>query len=165
LKGSSQPSRQGHERQQLLTEKEEESLMLWCEEYTRAGCPLLPLAVRDMAREICNDCMSPATAGSISGSTRAPIGIYWVRQFLKRHFTLLSVFSLQLDHKMWTTLTRSVIKCWFQAFREVTKRIPLRNIYNLDGTGSNIGTQARARIIIDTGTGTTQYHTHLGRQE
>jgi hypothetical protein len=28
LKGSSQPSRQGHERQQLLTEKEEESLML-----------------------------------------------------------------------------------------------------------------------------------------
>jgi hypothetical protein len=47
--GGSQLPRQAHEDKELLSKNKEGSLGLWCEEYTRAGCPLPPSAMRDMA--------------------------------------------------------------------------------------------------------------------
>ncbi len=48
LKGLFLLPRLAQEDEQLLSKKEEESLGRWCEQYTRAGCPVLPLAVRDI---------------------------------------------------------------------------------------------------------------------
>ncbi len=76
LNGLSQSPRLAHEDEQLLSKKEEESLVGWCEEYTRAGCPVPPSAVRDMAQQILDDRMTPADTDLRLRQPPHPVGIY-----------------------------------------------------------------------------------------
>jgi hypothetical protein len=76
LRGKTKPRRQAHENDQLLSSKEEEALVRWCKELTKAGHPLPHAMLSAMARVI-----QESRVASVFARTRVPIrylpiGIY-----------------------------------------------------------------------------------------
>jgi hypothetical protein len=159
------PRRQAHEEEQLLSINEEDALVEWCEELTRAGYPLPHAILREMAHEIQMGRVEAINTRTEELVSYPPVGIHWAQRFLERHPNLKSVYCQQIELKRWIEPTKAVLGKWFRAFREAIRGIPLKNIFNMDETGFLIGTLARARVIIDTKSNTPLYRTNPGRQE
>jgi hypothetical protein len=110
LKGKAKLRRRAHERDQLLSDQEEEALIGWCQELTRARHPLPRAMLCEMAQEIQVSRVARVQATTGVPICYPPIRVHWTQRFLKRHPDLKSVFCWQLDRQRWMKPTRRVLQ-------------------------------------------------------
>jgi hypothetical protein len=156
----------GHESSQLLSQAEEEALLLWCKRLTAGGYPARHQVIREMAWEILTRRVASINTDGMQIATPPPIGQDWMKRFIKRHSELQTICSARIDLNRWKDTTPEAINKWFDEYQE-THRIynfEKHNIYNMDETGFAIGTSQCSRVVIDT-TLRTRYKLEPGHQE
>ena len=90
----------------------------------------------------------------------------WVKRFLKRYPSLITIHSQTIDLARWQDTTPEVINAWFDAFEDTLKSYYFNNhnIYNINKTGFAIGSSQSNRVIVNT-TLRTRYKVQPGRQK
>jgi len=154
--------------QQILSKAEEQALAQWITQVTRSGHPARHPMVREMAEAIrmqrrcgVNDYREAADV-----NLDRPLGKQWVNQFLKRHPELQTIPGRIIEGSRVREASVEKLKPWFDEFKHVIDeyKVDIKNIYNMDETGFNIGVMQASLIIINK-TICTQLQAAPGRQE
>jgi len=157
---------QAREAQQHLFESEERALVKWIQSLTVSGTPAQYSIVREMAEHIRNQRSKKINDDSIEHVSYPPLGEQWVLRFLRRHPQLKSVVGKRIEASRLTSSSKERLTEWFDAFKKVVKdyQIQAENVYNMDETGTALGTVQATRVIIDKNIG-SQFQGEPGRQE
>jgi DDE superfamily endonuclease/Tc5 transposase DNA-binding domain len=152
--------------QQHLLESEEQELARWIRNLTISGTPAQYSLVREMAEHIRNRRDANVNDESTEHAKYPPLGKQWVHRFLLRHPQLKSVVGARIEASRLNSSTKEVFTRWFDAFKKVKmdNKIDVENIYNMDETGTALGTVQASRVIIDKNIG-SQFQGEPGRQE
>ena len=154
---------QAREAQQHLLESEERVLAQWIRQLTISGTPAQYSTVKEMAEHIRN-----RRNGNINDEhlSYERLGQQWVQRFLLRHPQLKSVVGARIEACRLDASSKDAFNRWFDAFKNIVKdnKIEPGDIYNMDETGSALGTLQASRVIIDKNIG-SQLQGEPGRQE
>ena len=119
-----------------------------------------------MAEHIRNRRDANVNGDSTEHASYPPLGQQWVQRFLLRHPQLKSVVGARIEASRLNSSSKDVFNRWFDAFKKVKaeNNIEVENIYNMDETGTALGTVKASRVIIDKNIG-SQFQGEPGRQE
>ena len=152
--------------QQSLTVAEERELVKWIRGLTMSGTPAQHSIIKEMAETIRNKRVAYVNDSTIEHVSYPPLGDRWIQRFIRRHPDLKSVVGKRIEASRINCSTEEVFNRWFDAFKEVKDEFKIKdaNIYNMDETGSALGTVNATRVIIDKSVG-SEYQKEPGRQE
>jgi DDE superfamily endonuclease/Tc5 transposase DNA-binding domain len=160
------PSRSAaREKQQLLSEVQENTLVKWIKQLTIGGYPVTYALLREIANEIRSMNASPNFPNTKSFDHQK-IGRDWVPRFIQRHPNLKAVVGRRIEISRMSGANTDAFNKWFDAVKMVVDRfdIEVENIYNMDETGFSMGTMDCTRVIVDTSV-RTKWQAHPGRKE
>ncbi|KFZ15833.1 hypothetical protein V501_02525 [Pseudogymnoascus sp. VKM F-4519 (FW-2642)] len=174
-----------HQKHQLLSKNQEQTLLKWIKELTISGYAPSHQILREVADEVrSNKCrvfqpqqpqqpqqqhlqqhlqQQPQTQQL---QPKLPLGQDWVPRFIQRHPNLRVKLGRRVEAQRMNGVTKQVLKGWFDAYKSLITelKIETHNTYNMDETGFSIGTMQSTRIIVDS-TLRTRFQAHPGRQE
>ena len=152
--------------QQSLTVAEERELVKWIRGLTMSGTPAQHSIIKEMAETIRNKRVAYVNDSTIEHVSYPPLGDRWTQRFIRRHPDLKSVVGKRIEASRINCSTEEAFNRWFDAFKEVKDEFKIKdaNIYNMDETGSALGTVNATRVIIDKSVG-SEYQKEPGRQE
>jgi Holliday junction resolvasome RuvABC endonuclease subunit len=119
-----------------------------------------------MAEDIRAERVASVNDPSMERVTYRPIGEQWVHRFIQRHPQLKSVLGRTIEAARIKEASKDSINRWFDKVVETMEKhqITIENVYNMDETGTALGTVEASRVIIDA-TLRTKYQAQPGRQE
>jgi len=152
--------------QQSLTAAEERELVKWIRSLTVSGTPAQHSIVKEMAEVIRRKRVIHINDSTIEHVSYPPLGDRWTQRFIRRHPDLKSVVGKRIEASRIHCSTEEAFNRWFDAFKEVKDKFKIKdeNIYNMDETGSALGTVNATRVIVDKSVG-SEYQKEPGRQE
>ena len=136
---------------QKLSTTEESTLLAWILDMDKHGLPLQLPIVSYLAQLLLSACLSqPSHAITIGG--------HWVNRFIKHHPELRSKYSWKYDYQCAKCEDSKLIKAWFTWVQETIEKyeILLKDIYNMDETGFQMGVTSTAKVVC--GSETKQSH-------
>jgi hypothetical protein len=158
------PSRQeSRTTQQKVTPAAENELVQWITQLTITGYSPRHSVVREMAEEL----RLKYPPAEITNSNIGPLGMDWVRNFLRRHPQLKTVVGKSIEKSRVDGTLPEILQNWFNIYNtEVIEdeNITMENVYNADESGFSIGTIDASRVIVNTSVG-SQFQVNPGRQE
>ena len=157
---------EAREDQQLLTSAEEKALAERIRQMTVTGHPPTQNLIREIAHELRQHRLVGINDDGIQHVNYAPIGKEWVQRFIKRHPQLKTVYSETIEASRVKDVTYEAVEKFYNELQRVINEFKIlpENCYNIDETGSSIGTIQGGHIVIDT-TAQTKYELEIGRQE
>jgi hypothetical protein len=137
---------ESHVSQQLLAPIEETALENRIYRAAKLGAPITLQLVKILASEIQTKRSSKNDENELS-----PISDRWVDRFRTRHPRIKTCFSRTIDTARSTALDFSTIKSYFDNLGEVLRehKYPPSAIYNVDETGSSIGSSRKSVVLLD----------------
>ena len=157
---------ESREPQQILSAAEEAAIVNWICHSGAMGFPPTHSLIREIADELRKRRLFNINDQNIQLVTYEPIGQEWVLRFLKRHPELETVMSKTIE-KARTEITREQVENWFKELKEIIEEYKIlpENMYNLDETGSSMGTIEEGYIVVDKESQMKRYKAEPGRQE
>jgi hypothetical protein len=137
--GKSRREAQAH--RQSLSPHEEHALVKWIERLSCTGLPVYHQFLRELAEEL----RDPRLAEE--GLTKRRLGKHWVSRFLGRNPSLQSKVAKSIEAGR-IEVTEKQLWNWFMTFKHVVDEcnIDIKNIYNMDETGSSCINRADCRF-------------------
>ena len=153
---------EAHQSRQLLTPAQENAIESMVKRMHAFGHPLRYDAIRELAQELLHPTSENSTQNEVNV---VAVGTSWAQRFLHRHKDLVTVYCKTIENGRIEVQRRKVIQ-WFATVKELIdeNHISDDNIYNLDETGTAIGTIEASYAVIDKNT-MSRYQGHPGRQE
>lgn len=157
---------EARESQQLLTSAEEKALAERVYQMTVTGHPPPQDLIREIAHELRQYRLIGINDDGIQHVNYEPIGQDWVKRFIKRHPRLKTVYSETIEASRVKEVTYEGVEKFYNELRRVINefKISPENCYNMDETGSSIGTIQGRHVVVDT-TAENKYELEIGRQE
>jgi len=157
---------EAHEAEQILSREEEKELAQWIRRLTIGGYPPKHFVVRQMAEAIRTRRVIGVNDESITHVSYDSIGEQWVRRFITRHPDLETIIGESIDAVRVKETSHEILSKWFNDVKLLIDQYDIRprNIYNMDETGSSIGTIKATRVVVDK-TARSRYSAQPGRQE
>ena len=157
---------EARESQQLLTAAEEKALAERIRQMTVTGHPPTQNLIREIAHELRQHRLIGINDDGIQHVDYAPIGLEWVQRFIKRHPQLKTVYGETIEASRVKDVTYEAVEKFYNELRRVINELKIspENCYNMDETGSSIGTIQGGHIVIDT-TMQSKHELEIGRQE
>jgi DDE superfamily endonuclease/Tc5 transposase DNA-binding domain/helix-turn-helix, Psq domain len=157
------PRNKAHENEQFLTNAEEQELVRWITDLSKAGFAPRHATVREMAQWIHNRRVPSSAVNGINLNT---VGSQWLPRFLGRHSELSSVVSNKIDAQRVKGTDPARLRKWFDDLRRVMDeyKIEPQNIYNMDESGFSIGEIEASKVIINAET-RQKFQAKWNRQE
>lgn len=134
-----QSKRQAHDLDQTFGQAEEKRIVKQVKDMDRRGFPMRVDMVRILALKILKKREGESAA----------LGKHWKTQFMNRHPQLSSKFSTQVHKQRIVKSNPQILKQAFDVLGSMIKtfQILLRNIYNMDEKGLQMGKSARVKVI------------------
>jgi hypothetical protein len=138
--------RTAHEEQQLLSSEQEESIVRWILELEVTGNAINHAQLRAMVLLICR------VSG---GSTR--LGRHWIYRFIHRHPEIATKIGRKIDHERVQAVTPDIVQAFFtQVAATVSNyQVKVRNIWNMDETGTALGVCTNQTVLGSASTRST----------
>lgn len=157
---------EARESQQLLTPAEEKALAERIRQMTVTGHPPTHNLIREIAHELRQYRLVDINEAGVQRVEFEPIGQDWVKRFIKRHPQLQTTYSEIIEASRVKEVTYEVVEKFYNELRRVISEFNIspENCYNIDETGSSIGTLQKGHVIVDT-TIQSKYELEIGRQE
>ena len=126
---------EAHEFQQLLSAAQERILADWAKVQTQQGVPISPSSLADHASDI---------AGQ-------PVRTSWQGWFMEWHPNLKTRWTQSLEQCLANNVNRPTVYKFFDILEELVKEfnIPIKNIYNMDKKGVQLGVGKWVAAIVD----------------
>jgi len=157
---------QAHEDMQILSAEEEKELAHWIRRLTEGAYPPKYYTVREMAETIRTRRVLEINTHSITHVSYNSIGEQWVKRFMTRHPDLESIMAETIESVRIKETSHAILTKWFDNVKSLIDKYNIhpRNIYNMDETGSSIGSIKATCVIIDKSV-RSRYSAQPGRQE
>lgn len=145
---------EAHEPFQRLSTAEEKALVNWIIRMQATGHPVRHCFIRELAQEMLHNSIVSESNGPISGlivpADLETIGESWVQRFLHRHPNLQTIFSETIETSR-LKVTKKALTIWFEVIRNVITEYDIlpENMYNMDETGTAIGTLQASYVVVD----------------
>ena len=154
------------EEMQLLAKAEEDALVRWILDVSKAGYPPRKPQVREIAEQIRRERVSKINDASITLVEYPPIGDQWVDRFIQRHPSLQTAYARRIDASRIKETTVDAVMRWLNTVRETIEQydVAAKDIYNMDESGFAIGSTQGACVVIDSRI-RSQFQARPGRQE
>ncbi|GJE90483.1 DDE-domain-containing protein [Phanerochaete sordida] len=127
--------KEAHASEANLSSAQEEMLVSWIKVLGHRRIPMTPTVLRDYASKL----------------ALRPVGMVWVRRFLKRHPDVKVRWTTGLESCRAQALNRHAVSGYFDIIYDLIVRydIPPENIYNMDEKGLLLGIGKRVRALVD----------------
>ena len=154
------------EKMQLLAKAEEDTLVQWILDVSKAGYPPHKPQVQEMAEQIHYERVSKINDASITLIEYPPIEDQWVDRFIQRHPSLQTAYARRIDASRMKETTVDAIILWLNTVHETIKQydVAAKDIYNMDESSFAIGSTQGACVVIDSRI-RSQFQARPGRQE
>jgi hypothetical protein len=142
---------ESREQQQLLSIAEETALYLYNTRLSRQGYHPEPAVIKEMAEELRRARIEKINVDGIQLVVYEPIGEEWVERFIGRHPLLKRARVQKIERLRVKEIYREDVIEWFDELDKLIRECNIKreNIYNMDETGSSIGTLQRKHVIVN----------------
>lgn len=141
---------QAREINQILSNAEEKTLVRWITRYTRAGSPMTPSLLKELAELIRRQRVRRVSGNEAVVNTTPPIGHEWLYRFRNRHPTVQGIYARQMQNARFNGASYEVIECWFNAVAAQLQEhsYEVQNIWNMDESGFGVGESQTTRVLV-----------------
>jgi hypothetical protein len=152
-----------HEHRQNLSSAEENTLVRWFSNLTRAGFPASAALLVEMAEEVRQ---SRFKLGDGPSPQLRPLGKHWSLEFRVRHPDIEGIWTRQIERARYDRVNSDALSKWFDAVRALTDehRYGPSQICKLDESGFAVGTSQTSRALVNV-RDKTSWTKIQGRQE
>ena len=149
---------EAHEPFQRLSAAQEEALLKCITRMQATGHPIRHCFVRELATEMIRKSDSNLIDVVVLGES-------WVQRFIHRHPSLQTVISETIETSR-LKVTKEALIAWFDVIEKVIDEYHIlpENMYNMDETGTAIGTTQPSYVVINKNV-MQRYQGEPGRQE
>ena len=135
---------QAREAQQILSRSEEKALIVWLTMMAATGNPVSHSFVREMAEEIRQKRLVGVNDEYVTLVSYPPISKSWTARFLQRYPFMKATLSRSIEAACVKEVSEELILEFFATLTSIIEEhdIQLKDIYNMDETGSNFKNQA-----------------------
>jgi hypothetical protein len=134
------------QRRQLLSIDQEERIVQWILELEATGNAVNHAQLQAMVLLICR------VSG---GPTR--LGRHWIYRFIRRHPEIATKIGRKIDHQRVQAVTPDVVQAFFTQIETAVSDygVKVRNIWNMDETGTALGVCTNQTVLGSTSTKST----------